>query len=80
LVPTRMAQNSSEFRSLPALAAFAIAGLLAGFGSGLWASRYATIDARVSTGFELTVIAAVVGGGGVIRGGAGTLPGVALEH
>jgi rhamnose transport system ATP-binding protein len=60
------------------LAAFAIAGLLAGFDGGLWASRYATIDARVATGFELTVIAAVVVGGVAIRGGAGTLLGVAL--
>jgi rhamnose transport system ATP-binding protein len=60
------------------LAAFAIAGLLAGFDGGLWASRYATIDARVATGFELTVIAAVVVGGVAIRGGAGTLQGVAL--
>jgi rhamnose transport system ATP-binding protein len=60
------------------LAAFAIAGLMAGFDGGLWASRYATIDARVATGFELTVIAAVVVGGVAIRGGAGTLVGVAL--
>jgi rhamnose transport system ATP-binding protein len=36
------------------LGAFAVAGLLAGFDGGLWASRYATIDARVATGFELT--------------------------
>ncbi|HEY0793721.1 MAG TPA: ATP-binding cassette domain-containing protein [Chthoniobacterales bacterium] len=60
------------------LAAFGIAGLLAGFDGALWASRYATIDARVATGFELTVIAAVVVGGVAIRGGAGTLLGVAL--
>jgi ribose transport system ATP-binding protein/rhamnose transport system ATP-binding protein len=60
------------------LGAFAIAGLLAGFDGGLWASRYATIDARVATGFELTVIAAVVVGGVAIRGGAGTVLGVTL--
>ena len=47
-------------------------GLLAGFDGALWASRYATIDARVALGFELTVIAAVVVGGVAIRGGAGT--------
>jgi rhamnose transport system ATP-binding protein len=60
------------------LGAFAIAGLLAGFDGGLWASRYATIDARVATGFELTVIASVVVGGVAIRGGAGTVLGVTL--
>jgi ribose/xylose/arabinose/galactoside ABC-type transport system permease subunit len=60
------------------LTAFGIAGLLAGFDGALWASRYATIDARVATGFELTVIAAVVVGGVAIRGGAGTILGVAL--
>lgn len=60
------------------LGAFAAAGVLAGFDGGLWASRYATIDARVATGFELTVIAAVVVGGVAIRGGAGTVLGVTL--
>src|ERR1700678_2511362 len=60
------------------LGAFAVAGLLAGFDGGLWASRYATIDARVATGFELTVIASVVVGGGGIRGRAGTALGVTL--
>src|SRR5690349_16806988 len=60
------------------LAAFAFAGLLAGFDGGLWASRYATIDARVAMGYELTVIASVVVGGVAIRGGGGTVLGVAL--
>ncbi|MBV9128848.1 MAG: ABC transporter permease, partial [Verrucomicrobia bacterium] len=60
------------------LAAFACAGLLAGFDGALWASRYATIDARVASGFELSVIAAVVVGGVGIRGGSGTVLGIAL--
>jgi ribose/xylose/arabinose/galactoside ABC-type transport system permease subunit/ABC-type multidrug transport system ATPase subunit len=60
------------------LGAFAVAGVLAGFDGGLWASRYATIDARVATGFELTVIACVVVGGVAIRGGAGTVLGITL--
>ncbi len=60
------------------LAAFACAGLLAGFDGALWASRYATIDARVASGYELTVIAAVVVGGVGIRGGSGTILGIAL--
>jgi ribose/xylose/arabinose/galactoside ABC-type transport system permease subunit len=60
------------------LLAFALAGLLAGFTGALWASRYATIDARVAYGYELTVIAAVVVGGVAIRGGFGSILGVAL--
>lgn len=60
------------------LAAFAIAGLLGGLCGALWASRYATIDARVAVGFELTVIASAVVGGVAIRGGAGTLLGLTL--
>ena len=59
------------------LLAFAAAGLLAGFDGALWASRYATVDARVAYGFELTVIAAVVVGGVAVRGGSGTILGVA---
>jgi ABC-type sugar transport system ATPase subunit/ribose/xylose/arabinose/galactoside ABC-type transport system permease subunit len=60
------------------LSAFMLAGSLAGFDGALWASRYATIDARVALGFELTVIASVVVGGVAIRGGAGSVLGVAL--
>jgi rhamnose transport system ATP-binding protein len=59
------------------LMAFSAAGLLAGFDGALWASRYATVDARVAYGFELTVIAAVVVGGVAVRGGSGTVLGVA---
>ncbi|PVE50616.1 ATP-binding cassette domain-containing protein [Rhizobium rhizogenes] len=60
------------------MAAFCIAGALTGLCGALWASRYATVDARVASGFELTVIAAVVVGGVAIRGGAGTIKGVLL--
>ncbi|MDQ0468123.1 ATP-binding cassette domain-containing protein [Labrys wisconsinensis] len=63
-------------RTALVIGTFAIAGLLAGFDGALWASRYATIDPRLATGFELTVIAAVVVGGVAIRGGAGTILGV----
>lgn len=59
------------------LLAFCLSGLLAGFDGALWASRYATVDARVAYGFELTVIAAVVVGGVAVRGGSGTVLGVA---
>ncbi|MCW6510925.1 ATP-binding cassette domain-containing protein [Lichenifustis flavocetrariae] len=60
------------------MTAFAFSGLLAGFDGALWASRYATVDARVALGYELTVIAAVVVGGVAIRGGAGSVVGVVL--
>ncbi|WP_217575877.1 ATP-binding cassette domain-containing protein [Mesorhizobium sp. GbtcB19] len=60
------------------LMAFGLAGLLGGLCGALWASRYATIDARVALGFELTVIASAVVGGVAIRGGSGTLLGIVL--
>jgi ABC-type sugar transport system ATPase subunit/ribose/xylose/arabinose/galactoside ABC-type transport system permease subunit len=58
------------------LGAFVLSGLLAGFDGALWASRYATVDARVALGYEFTTVAAVVVGGVALRGGAGTLLGV----
>jgi ABC-type sugar transport system ATPase subunit/ribose/xylose/arabinose/galactoside ABC-type transport system permease subunit len=57
------------------LSAFALAGALTGLTGALWASRYATIDARVAYGYELSVIAAAVVGGVAIRGGTGTVLG-----
>ncbi len=60
------------------LGAFVLSGLLAGLDGALWASRYATVDARVALGYEFTTVAAVVVGGVALRGGAGTLPGVVL--
>ena len=65
-------------RTALVLGAFVVAGLLSGFDGALWASRYATIDARVAIGYELTVIASVVVGGVAIRGGSGTVLGVTL--
>ena len=74
--------NGADLIGIPSkrliLLAFSMAGLLAGFAGALWASRYATIDARVAYGYELTVIAAAVVGGVAIRGGAGTVLGIAL--
>jgi rhamnose transport system ATP-binding protein len=60
------------------ITAFSVAGLLAGLTGALWASRYATIDARVASGYELSVIAAAVVGGVALRGGAGTILGIVL--
>lgn len=64
--------------TLLVLLAFTLSGLIAGFDGALWASRYATIDARVALGFELTVVATAVVGGVAVRGGAGTVTGIAL--
>lgn len=60
------------------LAAFMASGLLAGFDGALWASHYATVDGQLAYGLELTVVASVVVGGVALRGGQGTVIGVAL--
>ena len=64
--------------SLRVVQAFAMSGALAGFTGAMTASRFATVDARVAVGLELTVIASVVVGGVALRGGSGTVLGVAL--
>jgi rhamnose transport system permease protein len=58
--------------------AFAVSGALAGVAGVLWAAQYQTIDSTAGTGYELTVISAVVVGGVAIFGGSGTAVGAAL--
>jgi len=60
------------------LAAFIASGLLAGFAGALWASHYTIVDGQLAVGVELTIIASVVVGGVSLRGGSGTVLGVAL--
>jgi ABC-type sugar transport system ATPase subunit/ribose/xylose/arabinose/galactoside ABC-type transport system permease subunit len=60
------------------LMAFALCGLLAGFDGALWASHYGTVDGQLAYGLELTVVASVVVGGVALRGGRGSVAGVAL--
>jgi rhamnose transport system ATP-binding protein len=60
------------------LMAFALSGLLAGFDGALWASAYGTVDGQLAYGLELTVVASVVVGGVALRGGRGSVVGVAL--
>jgi ABC-type sugar transport system ATPase subunit/ribose/xylose/arabinose/galactoside ABC-type transport system permease subunit len=60
------------------IAAFCFSGSLAGFAGAMWASYYATVDGQLAYGTELTVIASVVVGGVSLRGGVGTVTGVAL--
>ena len=74
--------SGADLIGLPAkrltVGAFSVAGMLAGLTGALWASRYATIDARVAQGYELSVIAAAVVGGVALRGGSGTITGIVL--
>jgi rhamnose transport system permease protein len=58
--------------------AFVLCGALAGLAGVLWGARFGTVDARAGTGFELSVVAAVVVGGVNIFGGSGTAYGAAL--
>jgi ribose/xylose/arabinose/galactoside ABC-type transport system permease subunit len=60
------------------LMAFAISGFLSGLAGALWALYYGIVDGNTAYGQEMTVIAAVVVGGVALRGGAGTVFGVAL--
>jgi ABC-type sugar transport system ATPase subunit/ribose/xylose/arabinose/galactoside ABC-type transport system permease subunit len=58
--------------------AYVICGGLSGFAGALWASHFATVDSRVASGIELSVIASVIVGGAALAGGVGTVTGVAL--
>jgi rhamnose transport system permease protein len=60
------------------LFAFLLSGALAGLGGALYAARFGTVDAAAGTGFELTVIAAVVVGGVAVFGGSGSVYGAVL--
>jgi rhamnose transport system permease protein len=59
-------------------AAFAFSGAVAGLAGVLWAAEYQTIDSTAGTGYELTVVAAVVVGGVAIFGGSGSIIGAAI--
>ncbi len=58
--------------------AFLISGMLAGLAGALFLALHTQIDNSGGTGYELTVIAAVVVGGVAIFGGSGTVVGAAL--
>ncbi len=61
------------------MAAFAIAGALAGFASLIFISRIGYVDpGQAGRGLEFTAIAAVVIGGTVMDGGVGTTLGTVL--
>jgi rhamnose transport system permease protein len=58
--------------------AFVLSGALAGLAGVLFLALHAQIDVTGGTGYELTVISAVVVGGVAIFGGSGTVLGAAL--
>jgi rhamnose transport system permease protein len=58
--------------------AFLVSGALAGLAGVLFAARFGTVDAAAGTGYELTVVAAVVVGGVAVFGGSGTVWGAGL--
>jgi rhamnose transport system permease protein len=60
------------------LTAFAVSGAIAGVAGVLWAAQYGTVDSTAGTGYELTVVTAVVVGGVAIFGGSGSVVGAAL--
>jgi rhamnose transport system permease protein len=60
------------------VAAFTLLGAASGLGGFLYVMRYATTNVRTGTGFEFSVIAAVVLGGVAIFGGSGRVFGVIL--
>ncbi len=60
------------------LAAFGLAGLLVALATLVSVPRLSVVDSGVGVGFELLVVTCVVVGGVPIRGGTGTVLGVAL--
>ncbi|HAM28235.1 MAG TPA: ABC transporter [Microbacteriaceae bacterium] len=60
------------------LLAFVASGTFAGLYGALTASRLGQVDVGIGLGLELTVIASAVVGGVALRGGSGTVIGVAL--
>jgi ribose/xylose/arabinose/galactoside ABC-type transport system permease subunit len=58
--------------------AFALSGTFAGLYGALVASRLGQVDISVGVGLELTIVASAVVGGVSLRGGQGTVIGVAL--
>jgi ribose transport system permease protein len=61
--------------SFHTMAVYAIGGLLTGLGGMIEASRLMTGQPTAGTGYELQAIAAVVIGGGSLRGGEGSVVG-----
>ncbi|MGW2958427.1 ABC transporter permease [Streptomyces sp. NPDC001220] len=60
------------------LTAYTFCGGLAGLAGAMYLARFGNVDSGTGTGFELTVVSAVVVGGVVFTGGSGSVYGAAL--
>jgi rhamnose transport system permease protein len=60
------------------LAAYVLCGALAGLAGALYLARFGNVDSGTGSGYELTVVSAVVVGGVAFTGGSGSLYGAAL--
>ncbi|MEV6009734.1 ABC transporter permease [Streptomyces sp. NPDC051976] len=60
------------------LAAYVTCGALAGLAGALYLARFGNVDSGTGSGYELTVVSAVVVGGVAFTGGSGSLYGAAL--
>lgn len=60
------------------VAAYIVSGALAGLAGALYVARFGYVDATTGSGYELTVVSAVVVGGVAITGGVGSVYGAAL--
>ena len=67
-----------SFRSGRVFSAYVASGAIAGLAGVLWATYYGTVDSTAGTGYELTVVTAVVVGGVAIFGGSGSVIGAAF--
>lgn len=60
------------------LAAYTACGALAGLAGALYLARFGNVDSATGSGYELTVVSAVVVGGVAFTGGSGSVYGAAL--
>lgn len=60
------------------IAAYVLCGALAGLAGVLYLARFGNVDSGTGTGYELTVVSAVVVGGVAFTGGSGSVYGAAL--
>jgi rhamnose transport system permease protein len=60
------------------MTAYIVCGALAGLAGALYLARFGNVDSGTGTGYELTVVSAVVVGGVAFTGGSGTVYGAAL--
>ncbi|MFB7112112.1 ABC transporter permease [Streptomyces sp. NPDC056291] len=60
------------------LAAYTFCGGLAGLAGAMYLARFGNVDSGTGSGYELTIVSAVVVGGVVFTGGSGSVYGAAL--